>query len=155
MAPDVWTDIAAINPMANERLGYATQKPVALLERIIKAGSNEGDVVFDPFCGSATTIEAAHKLDRGWIGIDMAIHAIKRVARVRLQDRLGLIEGTDFEITGVPRTMETARDLWKRDRHYFQKWAIEEIDGFVIRPAKQTMTELTAGCISITRIILI
>ena len=127
---DVW-NIQALNAMAKERLGYATQKPLALLERIIKASSNEGDVVFDPFCGCATTLEAAHHLKRRWIGIDIAIHAIKRVAKVRLEDRLGLREGTDFEIEGVPHTLEGARDLWERDKYHFQKWAIEQIDGFV------------------------
>ena len=70
------------------RMGYATQKPVALLERIIDASSNEGDMVLDPFCGSATTIEAAHRLGRRWIGIDIATHAIKRVAQIRLSERL-------------------------------------------------------------------
>ena len=128
---NVWTDISPINSQAKERLGYATQKPLALLERLIAASSDPGDTVFDPFCGCATTIEAAHKLGRNWIGVDIAIHAIKRVARVRLQERLGLVEGRDFEIDGVPRTLEGARDLWKRDKYHFQKWAVEEIDGFV------------------------
>ncbi len=127
----IWDDIARIPNTSKERLGYATQKPLALLERIIKASSNEGDVVFDPFCGCATTLEAAHHLKRRWIGIDIAIHAIKRVAKVRLEDRLGLREGTDFEIEGVPHTLEGARDLWGRDKYHFQKWAIEQIDGFV------------------------
>ena len=128
---DWWTDVGIINQSAKERLGYSTQKPLALLDRIIAASSNEGDVVFDPFCGCATTLEAAHKLNRRWIGIDIAIHAIKRVARVRLQDRLGLIEGQDFTITGVPRTLEGARDLWRRDPYNFQKWAVEAVEGFV------------------------
>ena len=128
---DLCLDIRPISAQARERLGYATQKPLALLERIIKASSKEGDVVFDPFCGCATTIEAAHKLGRQWVGVDIAIHAIKRVAKVKLQDRLGLKEGTDFNITGVPRTVEGARDLWERDKYHFQKWAVEEIDGFV------------------------
>ena len=66
------------------------------MERIIAASSNEGDVVLDPFCGCATTIEAAHRLNRKWIGIDIAIHAIRRVAAVRLAERLGLIEGRDL-----------------------------------------------------------
>ena len=127
----VWSDIPSINSQAKERMGYATQKPVALLERIIKASSNEGDVVFDPFCGCATTIEAAHKLGRRWIGIDIAIHAIKRVASVRLRDRLALKEGTDFEIDGMPRDIEGARDLWTRDKYHFQRWAMEQVDGFV------------------------
>ena len=127
---DVW-DISIIAPSAKERMGYATQKPVRLLDRIIRASSNPGDVVFDPFCGCATTLEAAHNLDRRWIGIDIAIHAIKRVAKVRLEDRLGLVEGTDFTVEGVPRTLEGARDLWERDKYHFQKWAIEQVDGFV------------------------
>ena len=131
LCPDWWTGIHQLNRSEKERMGYDTQKPVALLERIIKASSNPGDVVFDPFCGCATTIEAAHRLGRKWIGIDIAIHAVKRVASVRLRDRLGLVEGTDFKIDGVPRILEGARDLWERDRYHFQKWAVEEIDGFV------------------------
>ena len=127
---NLWADIPNVTGK-NERIGYATQKPVALLERIIKASSNLGDVVFDPFCGCATTIEAAHRLNRRWIGIDIAIHAIKRVAKVRLEDRLGLKEGVDFAIEGVPRNLEGARDLWRRDKYHFQKWAVEQVDGFV------------------------
>ena len=132
-ATSVWSDIASFQTVVNakERMGYATQKPLALLERIIRASSNEGDVVFDPFCGCATTLEAAHHLKRRWIGIDIAIHAIKRVAKVRLQDRLGLVEGEDFTIDGVPRNVEGARDLWERDKYHFQKWAVEQVDGFV------------------------
>ena len=113
---NIWTDIARIPNTSSERMGYATQKPLALLERIIKASSNPGDVVLDPFCGCATTIEAAHNLERQWIGIDIAIHAIKRVARVRLIERLGLVEGQNFTIEGVPRTLEGAHDLWQRDK---------------------------------------
>lgn len=128
---DVITDIAAVNSQAEERLGYPTQKPVALLERIIRASTNEGDLVLDPFCGCATTIEAAHILKRKWIGIDIAIHAIKRVAKVRLEDRLGLKEGIDFVVEGIPESVEGAQDLWERDKHQFQKWAIEQVDGFV------------------------
>ena len=126
---NVWR-IAALQPASPQRLGYATQKPLALLERIIEASSNPGDTVFDPFCGCATTIEAAQKLGRRWIGCDIAIHAIKRVAAVRLRDRLGLVEDRDFIIEGVPRDLEGARDLWQRDKYHFQKWAIEQVDGF-------------------------
>ncbi len=131
----LWTDIPNVVG-GSERLGYNTQKPIRLLERIIEASSNEEDVIFDPFCGCATTLEAAHKLKRKWIGIDIAIHAIKRVAKVRLQERLGLIEGEDFKIEGVPRNLEGAKDLWERDKYHFQKWAVEQADGFVT--AKQT-----------------
>ena len=127
----IWDDIRSIGSNAKERMGYATQKPVALLERIIKASSNLGDMVLDPFCGCATTLEAAHSLDRQWIGIDIAIHAVKRVARVRLTERLGLVEGQDFTVEGVPRTVEGAQDLWRRDKYHFQKWAVEQVEGFV------------------------
>ena len=89
LCPDWWTGIQQLNRSEKERLGYPTQKPLALLERIIKASSNEDDIVFDPFCGCATTLEAAEKLNRKWIGIDIAIHAINRVAAVRLKDRCG------------------------------------------------------------------
>ena len=126
-----WWEISMLSTTHSERLGYATQKPMPLLKRIIQASSNPGDVVFDPFCGCATTIEAAHKLGRKWIGCDIAIHAIKRVASVRLRDRLGLQEGVDFKVEGVPRNMEGARDLWERDKYHFQKWAVEQVDGFV------------------------
>ena len=127
----IWDDIKSIGSNAKERMGYATQKPVALMDRIISASSNPGDVVLDPFCGCATTMEAAQKLGRQWIGVDIAIHAIKRVARVRLTERLGLVEGQDFTVEGVPRTVEGAQDLWERDKYHFQKWAVEQTDGFV------------------------
>ena len=87
--------------------------------------------MLDPFCGCATTIAAAHHLNRRWVGIDIAIHAVKRVASVRLKERLGLIEGQDFIVEGVPRTVEGAQDLWQRDPYHFQKWAVEQVDGFV------------------------
>ncbi len=129
---DVWSDIVSLGHAGgNEKIGYSTQKPLDLLNRIIKASSKSGDVIFDPFCGCATTIEAAHELGRKWIGIDIAIHAIKRVAKVRLQDRLGLEEGKDFTITGVPHSLEGAHDMWDRDKFHFQKWAVEQVDGFV------------------------
>ena len=133
---DIITDIGPISANARERLGYATQKPAALLERIIAASSNEGDVVLDPFCGCATTLEAAHKLKRRWIGIDIAFHAINRVARVRLEDRLGLVEGKDFTVSGMPVNLEGAQDLWDHDKYQFQKWAVERVEGFV--SAKRT-----------------
>ena len=128
---EIWTDIPNINPQAKERLGFQTQKPLELMKRIIETSSRPGDMVLDPFCGCATTIEAAHRLGRNWVGIDIAVHAVKRVAQVRLQERLGLVLGEDFEIEGVPLTLEGAQDLWQRDRYHFQKWAVEQIDGFV------------------------
>ena len=133
--PDVWT-INFLNPRARERMGYATQKPMELLERVIEASTDEGDIVLDPFCGCATTLEAAHRLRRGWVGIDIAIHAIKRVAAIRLGERCRLNEGTDFTVSGIPRTLEGAQDLWDRDPYQFQKWIVEEVDGFAT--AKRT-----------------
>jgi len=128
-----WADgfLTNVSAWRKERLGYPTQKPLKLLERIIKASSNEGDVVFDPFCGCATTIEAAHRLGRRWIGIDIAIHAIKRVAKVRLRERLGLVENQHCLIKGIPYNCEGARDLWQRDSYQFQQWCVEEVNGFV------------------------
>lgn len=130
---DVWSDIMSFqqHTSADELLGYATQKPLPLLERIIRSSSNEGDVVFDPFCGCGTTLEAAQRLNRRWIGIDIAIHAVKRVSKIRLVDRCGLVENQDFTMYGVPRDLEGARDLWERDKYHFQKWAVEQVDGFV------------------------
>ena len=128
---DIIYDIPRLASNAKERLGYKTQKPLALLERIISASSKEGDLVLDPFCGCATTIEAAHRLGRRWVGVDIAIHAVKRVASVRLGDRLGLREGVEYDIQGVPRNVEGAKDLWRRDPYHFQKWAVEQVDGFV------------------------
>ena len=127
---DVW-NIGIISPTAKERMGYPTQKPVPLLDRIVKASSNPGDVVFDPFCGCATTIEAAEINNRRWIGIDITIHAIKRVARRRLQDRLHLVEGEDYRIEGVPQNWEGALELWRQDPYQFQKWCVEQVEGFV------------------------
>ena len=76
-------------------------------------------------------MEAAERLNRKWIGVDIAIHAVKRVARVRLIERLRLVEGQAFTIEGVPRNLEGAVDLWQRDPYHFQKWAVEQVDGFV------------------------
>ncbi len=129
----VWSDIPSFQTVNNtgEYLNYPTQKPLALLERIIRASSNPGDVVFDPFCGCATTIEAAEALGRKWVGIDITIHAIRRVARARLQDRLHLVEGRDYVIDGVPQNWEGARQLWRQDPYQFQKWCVELVEGFV------------------------
>ena len=131
VAQDVITDIPPISSKGAERTGYRTQKPVPLMERIIRASSNEGDLILDPFCGCGTTIEAAHQLGRRWVGVDIAIHAIKRITATRLQERLKLAAGTHFSIEGVPRNLEGARDLWTRDKYQFQKWAVEQVDGFV------------------------
>lgn len=126
---DVWTDIDRINQSAGERLGYPTQKPVALLERIINASTNPGEVVFDPFCGCGTTIYAAQKAGRSWIGCDIAIWSV-RIVRDVLLKRHGVREGVDYQVNGVPLTVEGARDLFERDPRQFQHWVTELVGGF-------------------------
>ena len=88
---DVWIDIPPINSRAKERVGYPTQKPLALLNRIIKASSHEGDTVFDPFCGCATTLVAADRLQRDWIGIDISAKAAELIVE-RIRDDQGMFE---------------------------------------------------------------
>jgi site-specific DNA-methyltransferase (adenine-specific) len=123
---NVWTDISPINSQAAERLGYPTQKPVALLERIIQASSNPGDVVLDPFCGCGTTIAAAQKLGRTWIGIDIT-HLAIALQKYRLKDSFGLVEGKDYQVIGEPTDLEGARKLARDDRYQFQWWALSLI----------------------------
>ncbi len=107
-----------------ERLGYPTQKPVALLERIIAASSNPGDVVLDPFCGCGTTVHAAQKLGRQWLGIDVTHLAISLIER-RLRDAFK--DQVQFETIGVPKDIGAARKLAETDKHEFEKWAISLI----------------------------
>lgn len=118
---DIWTDIGQLRGAAAERLGYPTQKPVALLERIIQASSKEGDVVLDPFCGCGTTIAAAQKLNRKWIGIDITHLAINLI-RTRLRDTYG--ESVKFEVLGEPTTADDAAELASTDPYQFQWWAL-------------------------------
>jgi DNA modification methylase len=120
---DVITDIQPISAHAKERLGYPTQKPLALLERIIQASSNEGDVVMDPFCGCGTAVVAAEKLHRNWIGIDITHLAISLI-KYRLADMFDLKEHQDYEVIGEPVTVQDARELAHTDRNEFQRWAI-------------------------------
>lgn len=117
---NIWDDIPAINSQAQERLGYPTQKPQALLERIISVSSNENDVVLDPFCGCGTTVHAAQKLGRQWIGIDVTHLAISLIER-RLREAF---PGITFETFGVPKDLGGARALAEKDKYEFQKWAI-------------------------------
>ena len=123
---DMITDIAPLSSQAAERLGYPTQKPVALLERILNASSNPGDTVLDPFCGCGTTVHAAQKLGRRWIGIDVTHLAIGLIEK-RLRDAF---DQPVFITHGVPQDLEGARNLARRGRensaHYFEfeKWAL-------------------------------
>lgn len=121
----IWLDIAPIQAQSDERLGFPTQKPLALLERIVSLTSNEGDVVLDAFCGCGTTLEAAAKMKRRWIGIDFSPTAC-RVMAERLERRLGLKEGHDFQLMDLPKTEEELR----RMPHFeFQNWACIALGG--------------------------
>lgn len=128
-AGDVWTDIPPISAHAQERLGYPTQKPLALLERIISASSNEGDVVLDPFCGCGTAVHAAQKLGRRWIGIDITPLATNLIQR-RMQKAF---PGLSVPIEGWPVDMAGAVSLaGLEDKYHFQDWAVIQAGG---RPA--------------------
>jgi DNA modification methylase len=118
---NLWTDIPVISSHAAERLHYPTQKPEALLERIISASSNEGDLVLDAFCGCGTTIAAAQKLKRRWIGIDITILAITLV-RTRLADAFGT--AVEYEVIGEPVSLPDAAQLAHDDPYQFQWWAL-------------------------------
>ena len=118
---DLWGDIKPIGSQAAERLGYPTQKPEALLERIIQASSNEGDTILDPFCGCGTTIAAAQKLGRRWIGVDITQLAVSLI-RYRLEDSFG--KDFRFEVLGEPTSLPDATALAKEDPYQFQWWAL-------------------------------
>ncbi len=119
-----WTDIGRVGNTAAERLGYPTQKPLALLERIIAASSNEGDVVLDPFCGCGTAVHAAQKLGRQWIGIDVTHLAIGLIEK-RMKDAF---PGLAFDVVGRPQDLNSALDLAARDKHQFELWALSVVD---------------------------
>ena len=129
--PNIWTDIPPINSQARERLGYPTQKPEALLERIIRASSNEGDTVLDPFCGCGTTIAAAHKLNRRWIGIDITHLAITLIKH-RLQSTFG--DEAAYKVVGEPASLADAEALANNDPYQFQWWALGLVGA---RPVEQ------------------
>jgi DNA modification methylase len=128
---DDWVDIPPINSQASERLGYPTQKPEVLLERIIKASSNEGDIVLDPFCGCGTAIAVAERLRRRWIGIDVTYLAINLVQR-RLRDHHP-DDLSPYEIVGAPADLASAEKLKEISPHQFEWWAVDLVNA---RPAK-------------------
>jgi len=123
---DMWTDIYGIGGSSGERLGYPTQKPEALLERIIAASSNEGDVVLDPFCGCGTAVDAAQKLGRRWIGIDVTYLAIALIRR-RLRDAYGESVDEAYEVIGEPASVSDAKVLAAADPYQFQWWALDQV----------------------------
>ncbi len=117
---DVWNDIDPLNSQAKERLGYPTQKPEALLERIIRLATDPSDIVLDPFCGCGTAIAAAQKLDRKWIGIDIT-HLAIALEKYRLE---AMFPGIKFKVKGEPTDIGSARQLAQDDRYQFQWWAL-------------------------------
>lgn len=125
-APDVWTDIEALRSWHKEKLRYPTQKPKALLERLIEAFTDEDDLVLDPFCGCGTTVDAAHGMNRRWIGIDITYIAIDLI-RVRLED--AFMGEADFAIDGIPRDLDGARALFTKSPFDFERWAVSLVNG--------------------------
>ena len=129
---DVW-QIPFVAPSAKERLGYPTQKPEALLEQIIKASSNKGDIVLDPFCGCGTTVAVAQKLNRRWIGIDIT-HLAVALIRHRLEDMFGEKIRKTYEVIGEPVSLPDAKTLAESDPYQFQWWALGLVGA---RPVEQ------------------
>ena len=124
---DIWTDIPPLSSQSLERLNYQTQKPEALLERIIASSSNEGDVVLDPFCGCGTAMAAAHKMNRQWLGIDIT-HLSVALMKNRLNTSFGLEAGRDYDVVGEPQDEGSARALWEQDPYQFQFWAVSLLE---------------------------
>lgn len=122
---DLWTDIYPVTAGAKERLGYPTQKPLALLERIINVSSNPGDIVLDPFCGCGTAVHAAHKLKRRWIGIDITPLATGLIRR-RMH---AAFPRTQIEVNGEPKDLTGARELAATKPNHFEYWAVLSVDG--------------------------
>jgi site-specific DNA-methyltransferase (adenine-specific) len=153
----VWTDIPPINSQAKERLGYPTQKPEDLLERIISASSKEGDLVLAPFCGCGTSIAVAERLQRRWIGVDITYLAITLV-RSRLESAFAdetagsvdketgrattIIHTLDYEVIGDPKDLSGAKALSEQDRHQFELWIVGKLGG---RPSKETKKGADSG----------
>ena len=125
---EMWTDIPPINSQAKERLGYDTQKPLPLIERVIRASSNKGDVVLDPFLGGGTTVVASEMPGRRWIGIDITHLAIS-VTRKRLSDSF---PNLSYDVVGEPKDLESARALALQDRYQFQWWALSLVNAMPV-----------------------
>ena len=123
VAGDVWGDISPLNSRAAERLGYPTQKPLKLLERILEASSKPGDVVLDPFCGCGTTVDAAQKMGRRWIGIDVTYISIDLIVK-RLQHTYGDAIASTFKVTGIPHDVAAARAMFSDSAFEFERWAV-------------------------------
>ena len=133
----VWTDIPPLNSQAAERLGYPTQKPEALLERIINASSNEWDTILDPFCGCGTAVSTAQRLNRRWIGIDITALAVSLIKH-RLATAFGDSVTDSYEVIGEPVSLADAQALADQDKYQFQWWALGLVNA---RPVEQKKGE--------------
>ena len=122
---DVWSDLEPLRSWHAERLGYPTQKPESLLERIIQSSSNEGDVVLDPFCGCGTALVAAQRLNRRWVGIDITHLAISTM-KWRLEK---IFPGIQYKVIGEPRDLAGAKELANQNKYQFQWWAVSLVGG--------------------------
>ena len=146
---DIWDDINPIQSQAIERLGYPTQKPIALIERIIQASSNPGDIVLDPFSGCGTAIAAAQKLNRKWIGIDITYLAIA-LHKNRLKDMYGIEAKKDYDVFGEPESIPDAKQLAHDNRYQFQWWALSLIDARPVGDNKKGSDKGIDGIITFT-----
>jgi len=131
---DDWDDVDRTG--GNEDLGYPTQKPEALLERIINASSNEGDVVLDPFCGCGTAIAVAHRLKRRWTGIDIT-HLAVNLIKNRLRDHFGAAVDTSYDVIGEPASLDDAAELATQDPYQFQSWALGLVGARIANEARK------------------
>lgn len=169
---EVWDDIPSLTSSAKERLSYPTQKPEALLERIITASSNEGDLVLDPFCGCGTTVAVAERLHRRWIGIDIT-HLAVALMRHRLEDTFGP-DLLPYEVIGDPKDLPSAQALAEENRFQFEWWALglvearpaqdkkkgadTGIDGYIVffdddsNQAKKIIVQVKSGHVSVSHI---
>ncbi|MFH0852101.1 MAG: DNA methyltransferase [bacterium] len=137
---DLWDDILPLQGQSSEYLGYTTQKPEKLLERIINASTKSGDWVLDPFCGCGTTVSVAERLKRNWVGIDVTALAINLIKR-RLQDQFGL-GAKQINVDGLPTDLTGAKELFKKDPFEFEYWALDLIDAM---PAQSKTKENMRG----------
>jgi len=123
-----WWEIPSVGSADKQRLGYPTQKPEKLLEKIMLASSNEGDIILDPFCGCGTTLVAAQRFNRRWIGIDITHLAISTM-KWRLDKMFNLVSGKDYKIVGEPKDLESAKELANQNKYQFQWWAVSLVGG--------------------------
>lgn len=146
---DLWEDIPPISALSSEKLGFPTQKPIELLERIILSSSNSNDLIMDPFSGCGTAIAAAHKLNRKWIGIDVTYLAIA-LHKNRLKDMFGIEAKKDYDVFGEPESILDAKQLAHDDRYQFQWWALSLIDARPVGDNKKGSDKGIDGIITFT-----